>query len=62
MTHVMRHHTPPTPFNPPHLTNHVQQRLLHLLPLREPAGPVVAGAASLLADEDVLRVEQVADV
>lgn len=44
------------------LTYHVQQRLLHLLALREAAGPVVARAATLLGDEDVLRVEQVGDV
>jgi hypothetical protein len=60
----MHTHTPPRPCPPfpPPLTNHVQQRVLHGLALAEAAGPIVARTATLLADEDVFGVEQVADV
>ncbi len=43
-------------------TYHVQDVLLHALPLRETAGPVIAGAAARGRQEDVLRVEKVFDV
>jgi hypothetical protein len=41
-------------------TYHVQERVPHRLALREAARPVVTRAASLLGDEYVLWVEQVA--
>ena len=43
-------------------TNHVEDVLLHTLSLVVAAGPVVACAASVVAQEDVFRVEKVADL